>query len=220
MKILLVTFFLFFTGSFFGQKSYSFDYLIEYEYKRDANTPSKTVFLLTNSEDNSYHIIARENNSATLDIYFRDVKGLYSSSVVHRKGFFIAENIDLPCESVRYQKDKVDLKRYEFAVNPDTLIANVLYKKYSMKYGKEREALRYKTGKSYYIIENETDFHKPLLIFSTVFDVSVTSEIFPNGIAKEIYNTSKFGLKSHYKLVKYTKVNKAIAFPNCPKIQP
>lgn len=220
MKKVFSLSFLFFYSLFYGQTKYSFDYLIEYEYKRDANTPSKTVFLLTNSEDNSYHIIAHENNSATLDIYFSHEKGLLSSSLVHRKGFFISENIDLPCESVRYQKDKVDLKRYEFAINPDTLIVNVLYKNYSMKYRREREALRYKTGKSYYIIENGTEFHKPLLIFSSVFDVSVTSEIFPNGIAKEIYNTSKFGLKSHYKLVKYTKVNKTIAFPNCPIIQP
>lgn len=219
MKIILSLAFMFFYSFFYGQATYSFDYLIEYEYKRNTNTPSETVFLLTNSEDNSCHIIAHENNSATLDIYFRDVKGLYSSSVVNRKGFFIAENIDLPCQSVRIQKDKQDIKRYEFAVNPDTLIANVMYKNYSMKYRKEREANRYKTGKSYYIVENETDFHKPLLIFSTVFDVTVTSDIFPNGIAKEMYNTSKFGLKSHYKLVKYTKVNKTISFPNCPKLQ-
>jgi hypothetical protein len=132
----------------------------------------------------------------------------------------MAENIDLPCQSVRIQKDKYDLKRYDFMVNSDTLIENQKCRNYSMQYRKERDSKKYKRGKSYYIIEQDTEFHKPLLLFSTVFDESVTSDIFPNGMAKEMYNISKFGIKSHYKLVKYTKVNKTITIPNCPQLQP
>ena len=212
--------FLFFTVFFYGQKTYFFDYLIEYESKRSESEKAKTVYLLTNSKDNSYHVIAHEYNDAVINLYFRDVKGLYSSSAVHKNGFFMAENIDVPCESVRSRKVKSYVKMFDFMVNADTLIQNQKYRNYSMQYRKERDSKKYKQGKSYYIIEQNTEFHKPLLLFSTVFDVLVTSEIFPNGIAKEMYNSSKFGIKSYYKLLKYTKVNKTITIPNCPKLQP
>lgn len=219
MKRFFLLSLLFLATSFYGQKTYIFDYLIEYKYTGSEGDKEKTVYLLTNSNDNSYRFVTHDYNETTFEVYLRDQKQLYSSAVINKSGFFKAEKIEMPCESVRLYKDKIDLKRYIFMNNSDTLIENQKYKKYSMQYRKTKESKKYKTGKSFYIVENGTEFHKPLLIFSTQFDVSVTSEIFPNGIAKEIYNCSEFGVKSHYKLVNYTKVNKTIVFPNCPKIK-
>ncbi len=209
---------LFFLSPFFyGQNTFSFDYLIEYENITHGDSIVKTLYLLTNSKDNSYYVSLTSENVDTFDFYFNH-EYFRSFSLTDKKPFFKAETIKLPCESVHLQKDRINLKRYDFRVYPDTLIEGKYYKNYSMQYRKASEEKRYKNGKSYYIVENGTEFHKPLKVFSAAFDVFLTSEIFPNGIAKEIYNTGKNGLRFRFKLVSYSKVNKTITIHNCPKL--
>lgn len=202
---------------FYGQNSYSFDYLIEYENITHGDSIVKTLYVLTNSKDNSYYVSLSSENENTFDFYFNH-EYFRSFSLTDKEPFFNAKTIKLPCETVRLQKDKINLKRYDFRVYPDTLIEGKYYKNYSMQYRKASEEKRYKNGKSYYIVENGTEFHTPLKIFSWAFDASLTSEIFPNGIAKEIYNTGKNGLKFRFKLVSYSKANKTITIPNCAKL--
>ncbi len=219
MKTFLVIASLFITTYFFGQQRYTFDYLIQYEYKRTEDSKPELLYLLTNSNDNSYRVSLKVEDNEMFNLYFRH-ETFRSFSTVEQQPFFNAETINLSCESIHFQKDKVDLKRFDFMNNKDTLIANQTYKNYAMQFHKNRDSRNYKKGRSYYIVENGTEFHKPLLIFSSLFDVTATSEIFPNGIAKEMYNTSKYGVKSHFKLVKYTKVNKTIIIPDCSKLKP
>lgn len=219
MKTILILALLFTTTCFFGQQSYTFDYLIQYEFKKTEDAKPVMFYLLTNSKDNSHGVSLNETENEMFNFYFWH-ETFSSFSMVDRQPFFNAETINLSCESIHFQKDKVDLNRFDFMNNKDTLIANEAYKNYTMQFHKKRDSRKYKKGKSYYIVEKGTEFHKPLLIFSSIFDATATSEIFPNGIAKEMYNTSKYGVKSHYKLVKYTKVNKTIIIPDCSKLKP
>ena len=218
MKKLFLFTILFFTTCFYGQQTYSFDYFIEYEYIRPKENKVGTFYLLTNSKDNSYHVHLSAEDSTTFNLNFR-TENFRSYSIVDRESFINAKTIKLSCESVALQKDKTNLKRYDFTNDSDTLIENKKYKRYSMQYRKARDSKKYKTAKSFYVVENATEFHTPLLLLSSEFDGYFTSELFPNGIAKEVYSTSEFGPKSHYKLVSYTKVNKTIIIPDCPKLK-
>ena len=82
-----------------------------------------------------------------------------------------------------------------------------------MKYKKKSESRKYDKTDATYIVENGTDFHVPLQIFSSSYDVRVTSPILPNGIAREIF-TRKFKSDEKefiYKLVNVYTVNKYIS---------
>lgn len=217
MKKVFCLAFLFFGNYFYGQSTYCFDYLIEYQSIKPGDSIVKTLYLLTNSKDNTYYVSLSSENENTFNFNFNH-DAFRSFSLTDRKPFFQAKTIKIPCETVHLQKDEINLKRYDFNVYSDTLIEEKSYKYYTMQYRKESDEKRYKNGKSYYIIQNETEFHKPLKIFSSAFDVALTSETFPNGIAREIYNTGKNGLRFRFKLVSYTKVDRTIVIPNCAKI--
>lgn len=148
---------------------------------------------------------------------FKDEKGIRSISMIDKSEFFKAETISLSCESIQFQKEKYkyDSGRFDFINEKDTLINGISYKNYAMRYKKNTESKRYNRGISRYIVENNTEFHLPLMMFSSIFDVSVTSKNRPNGIAKEIFSLShdKKQYEFIYKLSQFVKIKKFIEIP-------
>lgn len=215
IKLFLTFFTLVFNINSFGQKTFTFDYLIEYETLSSDGASAKTLYLLTNSKDNSYHVRLTSEDKETFDFYFHH-DYFRSVSSVDMKSFFNAKTVKIPCETVHLQKDKINLKRYDFKIYSDTLVDGTYYKHYSMQFLKSSDERRYNCGKSHYIVQNGTEFHAPLKIFSSAFDLSLTSDTLPDGIAKVLYNTGKNGARFYFKLVSYKKVDKTIEIPNCP----
>lgn len=213
MKRLLVLIALVFVSVLSAQTKYDFDYLIEYEYQNTEDSQKETIYVLTNSNDNSYFLYMSDLKEDKFRLYFNVVDKFYSVSGIDKDLFLQAKTLMFTCKSAISRRENGDVKKFNFINNADTLIGNERYKNYSMKYNKSREGKKFKRGESVYIIEKGTAFHKPLLIFSSVFDMTITSDIFPNGIAREIYNISKYGKKAHYTLVDYKKVEKNISFP-------
>jgi hypothetical protein len=215
--------FLFFTLNTYCQNKYSFDYMIEYHFQRTENSKVEIIYFLTNSKDDSYsaRLATSKSQFQGFDVNFRTDSGLTSEVIINKVDFLKAESITLPCEYLRFNKDlgeKYDSDRYDFRNENDTLIKGSVFRHYTMKYHKLKESKKYKSGKSHYIVENNTEFHKPLLALSYSFDDNVTSKKFPNGIANEIFTTSYDGKSLNYifKLRQYVKINKYFLIPeNC-----
>ncbi|MDI6032779.1 hypothetical protein QLS91_06805 [Flavobacterium sp. LB2P84] len=203
-----------------SQKKYFFDYIIEYKFQANQTSKVERRYLLTNSKDDTYECRVYEEDSLNFSIDFRDEKGIRSNSIIDKSEFFKAETISLLCESIHYQKErhKYDSGRFDFINKKDTLINGIYYKNYAMKYNKIAESRKYNRGISHYVIENNTEFHLPLMMFSGVFDVCETSKNIPNGIAKEIFTLS-YDKKQYvfvYKLLQFVKIKKYIIIPkNC-----
>jgi hypothetical protein len=197
--------------------------MIEYDFQLTETSKIEKIYLLTNSQDDSFSVWLRQSKSQLLgfDVYFRDDKGFSSKVIIDKVGFFKAKSITIPCEHLRFQKplgEKYDSDRYDFTNANDTLINGSFYKHYTIKYHKLRESKKYKSGAAHYIVENNTEFHKPIRFLSTSFDDPQTSKKFPNGIANEIFTTSYDRKSLHYiyKLVQYVKINKYFLIPeNC-----
>lgn len=221
--IIIPLLFLFFTLNTYGQNKYSFDYMIEYHFQRTENSKVEIIYLLTNSKDDSYSARLTKSKSQLqgFDVNFRADSGLTSEVIIDKVEFLKAESITLPCEHLRFYKaldEKYDADRYDFTNENDTLINGSLFRHYTMKYHKLKESKRYKGAISHYIVENNTEFHKPLLALSYSFDDDMTSKKFPNGIANEIFTTSYDGKSLNYifKLIQYVKINKYFLIPeNC-----
>lgn len=203
--------------SMFSQKKYSFDYIIEYNFQKNEISKIEKRYLLTNSQDDSYSVYLYEEDNLNLRMDFKDEKGIRSISIIDKIDFFRAETILLNCEIIHYQKDKrtSDSGKFDFIIKKDTLINGISYQNYAMKYHKNAESKRYNRGISQYIVEKNTEFHLPLIMFSSMFDVSATSKNRPNGIAKEIFSLSHDGKNYEfiYKLLQFVKINKFIEIP-------
>lgn len=207
----------------YSQKKYFFDYIIEYKFQRTEDSKPEKMYLLTNSEDDSYYVYVNQDTDTASDfvIHFNNDKGITSYTAIDKSEFFKAETIELSCENLRFssrKNDKYESSRYIFTNEADTLIGEESHKHYTMKYSKVKDSRQYKKGAAHYIVENNTEFHKPLQILSNSFDTQKTSKKNPNGIAKEIFTTS-FDKKSKiqiYKLLQYVKIKKYfIIAENC-----
>ncbi|MFE3870270.1 hypothetical protein ACFX5F_03440 [Flavobacterium sp. ZS1P70] len=215
-KLILLLFLISSINSY-SQKKYSFDYIIEYNFQKNETSKIEKRYLLTNSEDDSYSVYVYEEDNLNFKMDFKDEKGIRSISIIDKSQFFKAETISLACESIHYQKEKhkYDMGRFDFMNKEDTLIDGVSYKNYVMKYHKNSESKRYNRGISHYVVENSTEFHLPLMMFSSIFDVSVTSKNRPNGIAKEIFSLShdEKHYEFIYKLSQFVKTKKYLEVP-------
>lgn len=209
--------FLFSTLTFYSQKKYSFDYIIEYNFQKNETSKLEKRYLLTNSKDDSYSVYVYEEDNLNFKMDFKDEKGIRSISTIDKNDFFKAETILLSCDNIQYQKDKrkYDSARFDFINKKDTLINGISYQNYAMKYHKNAESKRYNRGISQYIVEKNTEFHPPLMMFSSIFDVSATSKNRPNGIAKEIFSLSHDNKQYEfiYKLSQFAKIQKYLEIP-------
>ncbi len=215
MKLLFAVFAIFFCCNGFSQQDrYEFNHIIEYEFTRNEGEPSDKIYILTNSATNSYSAYLHSRDSRHFYIHFKDESGVGGYSVIAKDQFFMAENIIIRHEDVkRFEPlDDKQIDRYELFTKPDTIINNVAHKQYGMRYKRKSEAREFNKGEATYIVENGTEFHKPLILFSSSFDTHVTSPIFPNGIAKEIFTRNrKPGTKIfQYKLSQHKAVKKFI----------
>lgn len=207
-----------------SQKKYFFDYIIEYTFQDNQTSKLEQRYILTNSKDDTYECRVYEEDSLSFVMYFIDEVGIRSNSIIDKSEFFKAESISLDCESIYYQKDKYkhNAGKYVFLNNKDTLIDGAYFKNYQMKY-KNFSMVKSDYHKiAHYVVENNTEFHKPLMMFSAVFDNRVTSKNIPNGIAKEIFtwNQDKKQYEFIHKLRQFVKIKKYIIIPdNCDAIR-
>lgn len=228
MKVVPILF-CFYISICFSQKQYDFDYLIEYElnlYKdsiKIKNHPFKKSnkkihrYYLTNSKNNDYLAIITEKDSLNYRMVFKDNNGIYSDVIFLKSDFNKAEFINIKCESINRYNNlyKYQTKNYDFFILKDTIINNKTYATYKLSSIKPKRLKRKKLATEYYIIDKSTDFHLPILNFSTAYEEWKLNKNLPNGILIKRYLINYFGkLDSDENLVNYSKIDKKIIIQN------
>jgi hypothetical protein len=198
----------------FAQKSYSFDYLTEYQFQKLETSKPRTRWMLTNASDNSYYAIVSDLGENKVLLRFFDQKsGVRARVELPKDGFFEGQLLKMRCKYVSYHPPIKRIEKDGFSIfqKKDTLVGHATYKQYALSHlisaSKEDEAY----GEATVVVENDTEFHKP--VFYSMF--AVTTSLIPNGIAKEafVHNKDKHRHEAIYKLVGYTKTLKTLTIP-------
>lgn len=225
MKPFSALLFLLFSLFSFAQKQYDFDYLIEYEltlYKdslKIKNRPFRKKdeiikkYYLTNSKKNNFIAEVTELDSVNYKMIFRDRNGIYSNVSFLKSEFNKAEFINIECENVikHINPYKYQIKNYNFSILTDTIINDKSYSRYMLASTKPKKIKRKKLGTQIYIIDKETQFHSPILNFSTAYEEWKSNKILPNGIFYEKYFIDyNKTLDSKFKLIGFWKIDEKI----------
>ena len=123
---LLFVYFLFLTTAL-GQKEYAFDYAMQIEYRKTADSIPKYYYTYTNSKDNSYLLTVSDSqtDSNKITFYLKDMNGLTAGSSMDKADFYKVEAIGVKCPLVRKFKNtykSMQLRDYKFIAFSDTLI--------------------------------------------------------------------------------------------------
>ena len=217
----ILTLFLFITSICFSQKQYQFDYILEYEltnYRdfKNSEAKKKQKYYLTNSKNNQYYGVLVEKDSLNYELWFRDNNGITSRVYISKEEFIKAEFININCEFVsRWMNPyKNQTRNYDFVPLNDTLINNKTYKLFMFSSIKPKREKRKRLGKVYYVIDENKNFHLPILTSSTAYEEWKLSKSIPNGpyLERLIYDYNR-KLLFKETLVEYYKVNKKIIVP-------
>lgn len=228
MKFKTLIVFLFVIQLTYSQKTYSFDYLLTYEFNiyKDSvkikNHPFRerdekiTRYYLTNSKNNEYLATITEKDSLNYKLVFKDNNGIYINITVLKSELNNAERIKIDCGNVfKYvNRYKFQTKNYDFTILKDTLINNTLFSQHKLISIKPKRKKRKKLGSEIYVIDKSTNFHLPMLKHATAYEEWKLHQKLPNGILVEKIFINYFGkISEHEKLVTYEKINKTIIIP-------
>jgi hypothetical protein len=189
---LLFVYFLFLTTAL-GQKEYAFDYAMQIEYRKTADSIPKYYYTYTNSKDNSYLLTVSDSqtDSNKITFYLKDMNGLTAGSSMDKADFYEVEAIGVKCPLVRKFKNtykSMQLRDYKFIAFPDTLIDAVAYKHYAVKCINAKKAEKENIGAQHYLVNKDAPFHLPVLLPQTaVYEVCKNAGNIPNGLYTMAY---------------------------------
>ena len=222
MKKIIILVMLFLSTIFYGQQSYNFNYMFIYNEVTNKNKNVLDYIYLVNSLDNSYNIIARENenivNNDEYSLFFIDFNKCTLFSSINRGGFYQAKKITAGCS----QYSKLILSSYENGDNykyqnfNDTLINDTTYYHYALKSTRAEKYIKnHKLTTTHYIVYKKTDQFLPFtnVCFPYYFIWKKKKNI-PNGYVKLRYviNSKKEQI-SKIELRKVIKIDKTFEFP-------
>lgn len=212
MKTVILFFFMIATTFVFGQKTYEFDYMIQYDFYWDHKTSRPTKYIyLTNSQNNEFTAVLTESDSTNYKLDFLDHKGNHSISTIRKNLFSSSKSLRMKCNDVKpHSNTRRSLaKRFDFLIKEDTIISGDLFGHYILKSRKHDDS-----AVEHYIIYTSLDQHLPILRYSTAFVKWESTMNLPNGIIFEKYLMNVDGKKRHKLVLKsYAITNKAIIVP-------
>ncbi|CAN5381645.1 hypothetical protein BH23BAC2_BH23BAC2_05810 [soil metagenome] len=194
---------------------YSFDHLLEYEYREEKNSKPKTIFYLTNSKINGFYIRAEKRKEIGDSMYvkFIDFTGRTYSSFDVIEEDFILEDFLLNC-SIVYKLRNFNTWRstqYQVVQEKDTVIDDREHQAFVLKIEKEKREKRRKLCRYHTILEKNTSYHLAPLLFPIAYEEYKANKSIPNGIPRIIYDSNHFQNDHHfYELKKISRINKLI----------
>ena len=158
----------------FSQKSYRFDYLLEYEIYNYKDSISMPKYYLTNSLDNSYFAVVTKKNKKTFIINFTDYNGVSSTFELDKDNLFKEEPIIINRDYIKkftYSKKKNKRNKMKFKILKDTVIEQYQLKHYKFYSTDSRKSKRKKLREQHYYIDDNDGLHLPILDNTNAFDV-------------------------------------------------
>ncbi|WP_320815893.1 hypothetical protein [Flavobacterium sp.] len=219
MKKLLV--FLLFSQLIYSQKTYDFDYMLEYKSVLDSTKLISKPFYLINSKANNYLVLSYRKDSLNNMFNFGEFEGKkrpYINEPVNRQKLLETNLINVDCVSILFQSEypfKYKVKDYYFENLNDTIINSVSYYHYAIKCNR---SLKYQKRKSiqdiHFIVDRNSPTFLPFFINQTVYEEWKLDKKIPNGIVKIKYYVdweNKITIK--WVLEKITPIKKVVIIP-------
>ena len=206
-----------FSFSLFGQINYEFDYMIEYERTVSADSSKyEKVYYLTNSKNNKYIGVLKENDSLNYKFYFRDNQRFTVMIKLSKSDFEKADRLHNDCIGIKKWNINSYGKRsnkFKFEKTEDTIIKNQLLKRY--KLSKNNKKIKKKTLHFlYYIIKESTEFHLPYFENPLAYKYWLKDKPFSSGVFEEFGTYSKNkGYLIINKLNSIKEINKSFQIP-------
>lgn len=220
-----ILFFLFLSQIIFAQKTYIFDYKLEYKNKIDSTKLISNPTYFINSKANNYNILTYKKDSLNIGFHFGDMNGNKQPRVisdVNEKEFIKTKSISVTCEALLYTGEypfKNKVKDYYFENLKDTIINDESYYHYVIK---SNRPLKYQKRKNiaqtHFIVDKNSSSFLPFINHSIIYEEWKTDiKAIPNGIIKIKYNTNcENKITDKWILEKITPIEKELVIPeNC-----
>jgi len=206
-----------------AQREYRFDYMLQYNYRENAQSEPETRYWLTNSKDNSYLLQAAVHDD-TVSLRLIDQKGADAQQSVSKEIFFSGQPVDFSCSEVSHlgRPAHYETHRFAFVRLKDTVIDGENCQAYQLR-TINRYWRRGKKSESYtYIVEPGTGFHLPVFDFQVPYEEWRTQHVFRTGIARIMFQSpSGRTFRWHqYELVRYQKIDRRALVPSCDNNNP
>lgn len=124
----------------------------------------------------------------------------------------------MTCEFVRHwgNLSKHLTNHYEFINKEYALVDDEYHPFYILKSNNPKREKKKKLATFYYYLENNTEFHLPLLEHMTAYEEWKLERNIPNGIPKEMYylDFGKVEIFNFYKLKQIIKIDKVLTIPS------
>lgn len=205
------------SNSLYSQKTYTFDYVLQYDLQIKKGAPIQKEYYYINSKDNSYKMSVVEKDSLNFTINFLDYVGNHAVVYFAKAEFLKSESISIPCKFVQiYGTNKLQTKNYDFSSLNDTLIYGVSYYHYVLKSSSIQREKRKKISRAHYIIDKESAFHLPIFFEDTAYEEWKVEKSIPNGFVFMEFcaNTVNQELFLIRRLVKKESINKQLVVPD------
>jgi hypothetical protein len=189
-------------------KEYEFDYIIEYKSLL-SNKDDKSVFFLTNSNDNSYwaSFYSIDKNKYRISFYKPGSTRIHAT--ILKQDFFKAATILMNRDSSGTRYIDRYSKKNHVSILKDTIVNNLKCKQYVY------QSIRSMSNNLdvYYIVEPKTEFHLPMITYGIGYKQHKLEKTqIPSGIFKELFyrNENEEIVEGHYKLLGYQPYEKSI----------
>ncbi|MGL2964838.1 hypothetical protein ACSVH2_13530 [Flavobacterium sp. RSB2_4_14] len=191
--------------------------MIEYDFQLSDTSEVEKVVYLTNSNDNSYFLELRDKDNMSFKVFFMDNSGITSTNYLNKIDFSKSESLTISCEFVSKFDNpyKYQIKNYFFKNKNDTLIDGENCSQYILSSNDSKREKKNKLAKNFYFTKRNTDFHLPLLTFSTAYEEYKLEKNIPNGIIKLLYTINYNSPKKHsiYHLKSFSKSTRYVIIP-------
>mgnify|MGYP006175110057 CR=1 FL=1 len=220
MKNFCLLLFVLFASFCYSQKSYSFDYVLEFDnaisLKKDKKEYAIKAYLV-NSTKNNFILYLGESDSLKLSFHFLDQEGISLKSTIDKNLFIKSKTIATICKNVtRYVNPfKFQVNNYEFLNMNDTIINQQSYYHYCIK---STRSLKYQKRKKiatiHYIVDKNSPDFLPFLTLPTCYEEWKKERNIPNGIPYTIYHKNREGeITFKMQLKSSTKIDKFLVVP-------
>lgn len=213
---------LLFCQIFYAQKTYKFDYILEYKNKIDSTKLISNTTYFINSKENSYQVLTYKTDSFNNMFEFFVKEGFKRPMVhetVNRKILLETKLITIDCIAISYNSEypfKHKVKEYFFENLKDTIIDEVSYYHYVIKSNKTLKYQKRKNiAQSHFIVDKNSPSFLPFFKHQTIYEEWKTDmKAIPNGIIKIKYNTNwENKITDKWVLEKITPIEKEVVIP-------
>lgn len=219
MKALVqIAFLLLISLTGYSQKSYLFDYVMEYEVVNaiEKGSPKLSYYCFISSTDSRYMMIVTENDK---EVRMRLVLegGRYYYGTIAKEDFFV-EAISLKCPRSGTLSETEKLRDFQLETKSDTVINSGSFSHVVVQPVSRKKAENRKLFTTHYIMDNSLYLNFPSVSPDDIgYRFWKDKQAMPNGFLKEcIVTDNKGNVTTHTRLVQFIKLKKLIMIDkNC-----